>query len=110
MKYDNMFDRDLCVNIKGISMILIVIHHIYLHYDNNIEIPRLFQIIFSSLGGLSTAVFFFLSGYGLLCSISHNSPITNKYVISHAKKIITPPYTVFVLPLLCIFLQMKVYQ
>lgn len=90
MTYDNIFDRTLSVNIKGISMLLIVTHHVFLHYDSSYDFPTILRIVLTALGGLSTAVFFFLSGYGLLCSISHSRPITTQYVSRHLRKIIAP--------------------
>ena len=73
--------------LKGIFAIIVVIHHLYQRTDiiNN----RVLGVLFQSLGCLSVAIFFFLSGYVIAASIQRKG---NSYLASFASKRILPLY------------------
>ena len=47
---------------KGLSVVIIIIHHLSLFLVNN----GIFKTIFSRMGGLAVSIFLILSGYGLM--------------------------------------------
>ena len=73
-------------------MLCIVAHHIYqrlvLSFSISID-NTLIDYILNSLGYLSSAVFFLLSGYGVRCSLGKNQ-ITSNYICNHIVKLISP--------------------
>ena len=70
-----LFDRNDTEIIRGVSMLMIIIHHTanYLYYQHPDEATCMLPIYFTQqLGYLGTGLFFFLSGYGMICSLRHN--------------------------------------
>ena len=63
-----LFQKESTYSLRGLCMILIVLHHIYQYTASRygVSYPLPLVIILQSLGYLSTGVFFLLSGYGQL--------------------------------------------
>lgn len=101
-EYRLLFDRTDTTFLRGLSILAIVIHHIYqfTSYVYGITYPSALNLLFSSFGYMGVSVFFMLSGYGLTCSVKKNAPITKTYIISHLTKLIEPFIYVWILDLL----------
>lgn len=78
MKETELFSKNNMYVLRGVSMLLIILHHINHHADIAFGIALLGRLL-DELGYLSTGVFFLLSGYGLTVSINKNQPITLSY-------------------------------
>ena len=78
MKETELFSKNSMYVLRGVSMLLIILHHINHHADIAFGIALLGRLL-DELGYLSTGVFFLLSGYGLTVSINKNQPITLSY-------------------------------
>ena len=87
-----LFRREDTYSLRGICMIMIIIHHLfqYTRHYYNINYPNFFSFILQSLGFLSTGVFFFLSGYGMYKSLEKQGKVTAKYIFRHIKKLYAP--------------------
>lgn len=83
MKNNNLFSIDSTYTLRGVSMIAIVLHHIWLldHFVGG--------VILSPAGYLGTGVFFMLSGYGIFFSMQKHG-ITKDYVLVKVKKMMLP--------------------
>lgn len=104
-------DRDYlsknnCDCLKGIFAIFVLSHHLYQH--SGLLHGNIFGVIFAAMGYLSVAVFFFLSGYGLMISYQKNGAA---YVRQMPKKRILPFYclilllTLFYTIIVCVLLK-----
>lgn len=62
------------MRLKGLSAIWIMIHHI----SQNIEMGIISKVL-GSVGGLFTAIFLFLSGYGLMYSFKNKKDYFHTY-------------------------------
>jgi peptidoglycan/LPS O-acetylase OafA/YrhL len=60
---DSYLSKEKCASLRGIMAISIILHHLSERFS---EYPVLNQ--FERVGYLIVAIFFFLSGYGLMCS------------------------------------------
>ena len=90
-----LFDRNDTYSLRGICMLLIIIHHLYLKYEGMYSIPGVIAIIMTTLGVLGTGVFFLLSGYGMVKSLEKNIPISWGYGFKHIGKLIDPIMFIF---------------
>lgn len=77
-------------NLKGIAALGILVHHIYQYniFTNNIIISRVFQ----NMGYLCVSIFFFCSGYGLMCSSEKEG-----YIKNFIKRKFIPLYLFYIL-------------
>lgn len=87
-----LFDKSDSYSIRGICMILIIIHHLFQFSVSKYSLTYVMPLptIFQSFGYLSTSVFFLLSGYGLYLSLKRNEPISTNYIVSHISKLYIP--------------------
>jgi|GEM_PF-5656720 len=104
MKNVILFDRQNMYALRGICMMLIIVHHIYLFLFCKIQANVPYSNIMLSLGYLSTGVFFLLSGYGLTTSICNHQPISYNYCITRLRKILHTFVFCFILSYLLIIL------
>ena len=74
--------------LRGVCMLMIIIHHIYKVFYSDFGYPM--NQIYSMWGDLGTAVFFFLSGYGLYCSLSKQGCVSWAYVKKCFTKLLLP--------------------
>lgn len=61
------FSKDHTIILKGMAAIAILFHHLALQYGGN-----LFFRFLTTIGHLPTALFFFISGYGLNCKCTYS--------------------------------------
>ena len=87
-----LFNKSDTYSLRGICMILIIIHHIY-HYIANyygyVWENSLFSYCVNSVGYWSTAFFFLLSGYGINCSLT-SKVLDFSYVKTHFLNLLLP--------------------
>lgn len=87
-----LLDRASTSQLRGWAMILITMHHVaqYLHqgFTDYSWMPS-YSMLTQQLGYIGTGIFFFLSGYGMLCSLRHKS-VTGTYAASKAYKLLVP--------------------
>lgn len=79
----SLFDKENMYNLRGICMMMIIVHHIiWMQMVNNgfDPVPQLTYIYLNPWGYLGTGVFFLLSGYGMFFSLQRNMPLTMKYL------------------------------
>lgn len=79
-------------SLKGIFAVIVVIHHLYRRVD--ILDGTSFTAVFQAIGYLSVAVFFFLTGYGLMVQYEKKGQV---YLKDFPKKRIIPFYCNYVL-------------
>lgn len=86
-----LFEKENTYFLKGICMILILIHHLYQHlvFSYNYGGDSFGCRILLSCGYLATGVFFMLSGYGLEKSFSKKE-INKTLIVRNLKKLIFP--------------------
>lgn len=75
--------------LRGICMLMIIIHHV-LKYAEWAPIP-----IRGIWGDMGTAVFFFISGWGLYCSMEKREKVDWKYLWMNMKKLLVPFFIVW---------------
>lgn len=96
MGYDSLTDRKLSIecsnSLKGIFAICVLIHHLYLH--SGLTVGKAVGVSLQSMGYLSVACFFFLSGYGLYASYQKQG---QDYIKSFPKRKIAPFYCIIIL-------------
>jgi membrane-bound acyltransferase YfiQ involved in biofilm formation len=81
-------DNKMSLNLKGVAMILIVIHHITLYMTNEeLMLP------FSIVGYIGSGVFLFVSGYGCMYSLINNK----RYMDSFLKKRFVSTYIIAII-------------
>ena len=85
-----IFDPQDTYTLRGICMIMIMIHHVFKLYSGCPD-----SII--RWGYLGVAVFFLISGWGMYCSMFKNNDVTWKYFWKQMKKLLVP--YVFIWPL-----------
>ena len=89
---EQLFQKESTYSLRGICMLLIVLHHIYQYTASRygVTYPMPLAIILQSLGYLATGVFFLLSGYGLTFSMKRSEPISLSYSVKQLLKIYKP--------------------
>lgn len=101
---NELLTKDNTTYLKGISMSMIVIHHIYQYLVSVYGLPRMwwYDIPLQNLGYLATGVFFFLSGYGIFVSARRYASTS----ISHGLKRCLRLYK----PVVCMFIVEVIYR
>lgn len=92
--------RNLTDVVKWIAAVAVVINHLCIFYMHN---PTLATEL--RFGSLSVSIFFFLSGYGLICSYSlKGEKYLKNFLVHRMSKIIIPLLTAYAIhiPLLSI--------
>lgn len=85
-----MMDIQDTYTLRGICMLMIIVHHVIkLMPDCLMTIWR--------WGDLGTAVFFFISGWGLYCSMEKRENVDWRYLWQNVKKLIIPYLVVWAL-------------
>lgn len=85
-----MMDIQDTYTLRGICMLMIIVHHVIkLMPDCPMTIWR--------WGDLGTAVFFFISGWGLYCSMEKRENVDWRYLWQNVKKLIIPYLIVWTL-------------
>lgn len=87
-----LFDKEDTYSLRGICMIMIIIHHLYqfLNAKYGMVFPSFLSILLQDFGYLATGTFFMISGYGLAKSMDAHEPITLSYIYNHIRKLLCP--------------------
>lgn len=102
-----LFEKDDTYSLRGVCMILIIIHHLFQKYTlvYDYSVNPIIYIILKNIGYLSTSVFFLLSGYGLFLSLNKHEPLSAKYVVTHIFRLLLPFIFIWLIDLLyCLFI------
>lgn len=84
------FDKRNTDSIRGLTAIaLVVVHAIE---DNFLDYNIIINLI-GQCGFLCVAVYFFLSGYGLIFSVQHNDKYLDRFLINKALRLLIPVYS-----------------
>lgn len=74
-------DRTLSSAIKFIAAVIVALHHYSLYIcANNLSDSIIYKFLSAQGGFLAVAIFFFLSGYGLMESEKHRHLPFNKFL------------------------------
>lgn len=102
--------RETSASIKFIAAVIVALHHFSQYICANNLSDNIFYKIFSSQGGyVSVAIFFFLSGYGLMESELKQHLNFNDFMRKRLFKIYFPVLLVTVIWLPVIYLLQDVY-
>lgn len=71
------FSKGYTLQVKGAMVLLILSHHIYQNLC--LDFGPWINYIFRSFGYLAVAVFFFISGYGITCSMRNGGGISRVF-------------------------------
>jgi len=82
--YD-FFNQTQTTNLKGISILLIVVHHFTIKMTN-----PLFMKPFLNVGFLGVAIFFFVSGFGLMSSYLEEKSHLNNFFSKRVARVYIP--------------------
>ena len=95
------FDKGDSYSLRGICMILIIIHHLYQYsiFKYGFYVSPPFSTILQSLGYLSTSVFFLLSGYGLFISLKMKKSFFLVDMFTYMSKLLSPFLYIWLLDL-----------
>lgn len=83
---EEYMSKDSCKYYKGIFAIAIVLHHIATETNTS----GLYNLIFEDFGALCVAVFFFISGYGLMKSHMGSDTYSNRFFSKRLSSILIP--------------------
>ena len=72
--YDYL-NRDSTATIRGVAILGIVLHHIALHTDYDVNKIPLVNLVINECGFPCTAIFFFFSGFGCWLSLNKLSSL-----------------------------------
>lgn len=87
----SMMDPQDTYVLRGICMLMIIVHHV-------LKFAPYAPISVRGLwGDMGTAVFFFISGWGLYCSMEKREKVDWSYLWQNMKKLLVPFYIVWVL-------------
>lgn len=79
------FSTDKCTAIKGLLAVTIVFHHLAIPTQDG----RLMQL-FSHVGYLTVAAFFFISGYGMMKKLVSDEKYLDGFILKRINKIVIP--------------------
>jgi len=103
LKASQFLDRDQTTQLLGISILLVIVGHLWWHVAE--DQPALI------LSGDAVAMFLLLSGYGLTISSNSRKPTLIYYISQRVKRVMIPYWVItFALILLDYFLLNKVYS
>lgn len=85
-----MMDVQDTYTLRGICMLMIIIHHV-------LKLMPSCPMVIWRWGDLGTAVFFFISGWGLYCSMEKREKIDYNYLLQNLKKLFIPFFIVWIL-------------
>lgn len=88
--YDDYINPDYSLQLKGICALIIVFHHISQKLSGG-----LFVLIFQRVGCLAVAIFFLLSGYGLMKRFNSDSFYLNQFITKRMIRL-GVPYIIYV--------------
>lgn len=97
-----LFDKQDTYSLRGICMLLIIMHHVYHYLANDYGVAwnnSLFSYCINCAGYWSTGCFFLLSGYGLNCSLK-SKELNFQYAKSHLLNLILPYLYAYVINIL----------
>lgn len=95
-KIGEIFRKEKTYELRGICMLLIILHHCFLRN----HVSSSFDSIFYNMGYLCTGLFFFLSGYGLFYSYNRMGEAQVSYLWMKLKKLLLPFIYIWVFLLL----------
>lgn len=104
LSYSTLFcDKNNTYEVRGLCMLLILFHHIYVQLVGmDLNIPYIGMILAPG-GYLGTGLFFFMSGYGLYCSMSSKKELPFSYLWQRLYKMISVfviGYVLAIIPLI----------
>lgn len=91
-KGHKLFDRKDTYSLRGICMLLIIVHHVYHYLVNNYGVicnSSILNYFLNCSGYWATGCFFLLSGFGLNCSLM-NKNLDYRYVKEHIYNLLFP--------------------
>lgn len=89
---DLYLNVDVTTSLKGLSIIIIIIHHII---QKNTDFILLFP--FLNFGCIGVSMFFLLSGYGLTVSYKNKKTYMNRFLIKKFFKLYSPFLVIYIL-------------
>jgi len=100
----NLFDKQDTYPLRGLAMLLIIIHHLWQYGANNYQIDfhPLFALPFEYFGEWGVATFFLMSGYGLYKSLSVHT-LDCHYIYVHFANLLLPYIYIFALSYIYIY-------
>lgn len=101
MKSKLIFGKNETAIIKGVAILLMLIHHLFMNTEGINYYSQDFFNHLSSIGKICVSIFSFITGYGIYISYEKNSNL-------NAKKRITKLYIRYWIILLLIFLPMQI--
>lgn len=94
-----LFQREDTYPLRGIAMLMIIIHHIWINMCR-LDIdptPFLTAHVFKPAGQFGTGLFFLISGYGMFYSLIRHKNLSLCYLLSRVNKLIKPYIFCFML-------------
>ena len=85
---DRGFGRDTTATLRGLAMLGIILHHIHNRFGAH-------SPILSTLGYLTTSLFFFISGYGNMISINKKNEVRSEWLYRKFFKIYRPFFAAY---------------
>lgn len=82
---EGYFSQQTCRRLKGLFALVVVLHHLSLEIEDGWITP-----ILKEAGIYAVAVFFFISGYGLIVRLSENKDYLRRFVQKKVRGIIIP--------------------
>lgn len=79
------FSSEQCTAVKGLFAMTIVFHHLAIATDSGRIIP-----LFTHVGYLAVALFFFISGYGMMKKTMSDEHYLDGFVLKRVNKIVIP--------------------
>ncbi|MBP3870618.1 MAG: hypothetical protein J6E46_06555, partial [Faecalicoccus sp.] len=85
-EYNVLLTRNDSLILKGYFSLVIICHHL----AQRIEAGSLFQLAFNDAGYIAVAVYFFITGYGIMKSYQSKPEYADHFLKNHMKSVIVP--------------------
>lgn len=95
---NELLTKDNTTYLKGVSMIMIITHHIYQYLVSVYGLQRMwwYDIPLQNIGYLATGVFFVLSGYGIFVSARQQASTSISHSLKRCLRLYTPIIYMFI--------------
>lgn len=84
------FPKDVTYSLRGVCMLMIIMCHTYIHKKGITHPHNLTILQIHNWGMWASALFLYLSGYGMFFSINKQGIINREYILKKFKKLIQP--------------------
>lgn len=99
-----IYPKEVTYSLRGVCMLMIILCHTYIH-GKELTHPHYFNILqIRNWGMWASALFLYLSGYGMFFSIKNQGVINREYILNKVKKLILPFIYVWVVYLISFIL------